>query len=77
MIQIKIIMDILGTKYYSTKEVVDMFGISRYTWVCWRKKYGVKGHAMRNTLYYTEDELRKVMESNVITGAKPSSSPKV
>lgn len=69
-------MDILGTKYYSTKEVIDMFGISRYTWVCWRKKYGIKGHAMRNTLYYTADELQKLMESNAVIGAKSSSSSK-
>ena len=69
-------MEILGTKYYSTKEVIDMFGISRATWVEWRKKYGIKGHAMRNTLYYTVDELQKVMECNVITGAKVFSPKK-
>ena len=65
-------MDILGTTYYSTQEVLDMFGIARCTWVKWRKTYGIKGHAMRNTLYYTADELQKVMECNAITGAKPS-----
>lgn len=65
-------MDILGTTYYSTKEVLDMFGIARCTWVKWRKKYCIKGHAMRNTLYYTENELRKVMAANIITGAKAS-----
>lgn len=69
-------MDILGTTYYSTKEVLDMFGIARCTWVKWRKAYGIKGHAMRNTLYFTADELQKVMAANAITGAQSRTSTK-
>ena len=61
-------MEIFGIKYYSTAEVLKMFEISNDTWRGWREKYGIIGHYMRGTHFYSEDSLRQLMERNKVTG---------
>ena len=61
-------MEIFGKRYYSTEEVTELFGISVVTWRKWREKYGITGHYMRGTHYYSEESLRKLMEDNKVTG---------
>lgn len=52
----------LGIKLYSATEVSSLLGISRETLLHYSKRAGVQDRRVSRVRYYTEDEIRKILQ---------------
>ena len=52
----------LGIKLYSATEVSSLLGISRETLLHYSKRAGVQDRRISRVRYYTEEEIRKILQ---------------